>query len=218
MGNNSSGYDHKQQCICCVLNSTFFATGQAYVGLKSLPNYILAFDPDTAIKVSDNVRSLYGLQPLMPSRNSCIHLKPFSLISTIKGRDDIAHVNTVDRKYFVLKIFRAQKIVVFDFRGWSQPQKLNTDHTLYVTLCTSTVGTATMVTLGSLERERRDKLILLDMVLQSHPLHQLLNVDRIVTEGCGQIDTNDQSTSFIINYHLVGDRHRRRFRKRELQI
>ena len=84
------------------------------------------------------------------------------------------------------------------------------DHTLYVTLCTSsgTVGTATMDTLRSLERERRDKLILLEMVLQSHSLHQLLNVDRILdwimTEGCSPIDTNDRSTSFVINYHLVG--------------
>ena len=41
------------------------------------------------------------------------------------------------------------------------------------------------------------------MVLQSHSLHQLLNVDRIMTDGCGQIDTNDLSTSFVINYHLV---------------
>ena len=65
---------------------------------------------------------------------------------------------------------------VFNFFGWSQPRKLNTDHTLHVTLCTSTVGTATMDTLRSLERERRDKLILLEMVLQSPSLHQLLNV------------------------------------------
>ena len=62
-----------------------------------------------------------------------------------------------------------------------------------------------MDTLRSLERERRDKLIfILEMVLQSHSLHQLSNVDRIVTEGCGQIDTNDRLTSFVINYHLVG--------------
>ena len=97
---------------------------------------------------------------------------------------------TVDRKYFVLKIiyFVHKKSVVFNF---CEPvTKLNTDHTLYVTLCTSTIGTATMDTL---EREKRDKLILLEIVLRSHSLDQLLNVDRIVTEGCGQIDTNDRS-------------------------
>ena len=70
-------------------------------------------------------------------------------------RHILARVYTVDRKCFVLKIFREQKIVVFNFHGWNQPQKLNTDRTLYVTLCTSTVGTAAMDTLRSLERERR---------------------------------------------------------------
>ena len=38
---------------------------------------------------------------------------------------------TIDRKYFVLRIFRAQNFVVFNFRGWLHPQKLNLDHTLY---------------------------------------------------------------------------------------
>ena len=47
---------------------------------------------------------------------------------------------------------------------------MNTDHTLYVTLLTSTVGTATMDTHRTLEKERRDKLILLEMVLQSHSI------------------------------------------------
>ena len=51
--------------------------------------------------------------------------------------------------------------IIFNFRRWSQPRKLNTDHTLYVTLRTSTVGTATMDTHRTLEKERRDKLILL---------------------------------------------------------
>ena len=64
------------------------------------------------------------------------------------------------------------------------------NHALYVTLHTSTVGIATM---EILERERRDKLILLKTVLQSHSPNQLSNIDRtsdrIVTEGCGQIDT-----------------------------
>ena len=67
------------------------------------------------------------------------------------------------------------------------------DPTLYVTLRMSSVGTATIDTLRTLEKERRDKLILLKMVLQTHSLNQLSNVDRtsdrIVTEGCGQIDT-----------------------------
>ena len=80
-----------------------------------------------------------------------------------------------------------KNFIVFNFRGWSQPQKLNADHTSYVTLRTSTVGTATMDTHRILEKERRDKLILLKTVLQSHSLNQLLNInrtlDRIVTEG-----------------------------------
>ena len=41
--------------------------------------------------------------------------------------------------------------------------------------------------------ERRDKLILLETVLQSHTLCQLSSINRtldgILTEGCGQIDT-----------------------------
>ena len=45
-----------------VLDSTFFASGQAYVALsrvkKSAPLHLLAFDPDNAIIVSNNVRSL----------------------------------------------------------------------------------------------------------------------------------------------------------------
>ena len=44
---------------------------------------------------------------------------------------------TIDRKYFVLKLFRVQK---FNFRVWSQPQKLSMDRTLYVTLHTSIMG------------------------------------------------------------------------------
>ena len=62
----------------------------------------------------------------------------------------------------------------------------------YVTLCTSssTIGTATMDTLRSLERERRDKLILL---ILTTPSALECRSDWIVTEGCGQIDTNDRS-------------------------
>ena len=82
--------------VFVVLDSTFFATGQAYVALsrvkKSTQLHLLA------IKVSD-VRSLYGLQPLMPSntihaasRNSPKTIQPN--LCTIKGRDDIIHVNT----------------------------------------------------------------------------------------------------------------------------
>ena len=116
-----------------------------------------------------------------------------------------------DRKHLMLKIFHVQK---FNFRGWSQPRKLNMDHTWCVTSCMSTVGTATMDTLRSLDRERREKLILLEMVLQNHSLHQLSTfdwtLDQIVTEGCGQIDTNDRLTSFMIKLPSCWcDRHRR---------
>ena len=55
------------------------------------------------------------------------------------------------------------------------------------------VGITAIDTHRTLEKERRDKLILLETVLQSRSLSQLSNVDRIsdgiVTEGCGQIDT-----------------------------
>ena len=123
------------------------------------------------------------------------------------------HVKYVVWVYCRSQIFRAKnifvlkKFVVFNFRGWSQPWKLNTDHTLYVTLCTSTVSTATMDTLRSLERERRGKLILHEMVLQSPSLHQLLNVNRIGSWPRGVVKSTqmiDHRTSFVINYHLVG--------------
>ena len=56
------------------------------------------------------------------------------------------------------------------------------------------MGIATIDTHRTLEKERRDKLILLEMVLQSRSVSQLSNVDRtsdgIMTEGCGKIDTN----------------------------
>ena len=66
-----------------VLDSTIFASGQACVALsrvkKSAQLHLLAFDPDNTII---NVRSLYGLQPLMQSNpvcvqpaGSCIHPK-----------------------------------------------------------------------------------------------------------------------------------------------
>ena len=72
--------------VFIVLDSTFFASGQAYVALsrvkKSAQLHLLAFDPDNAIIVSNNVRSLYGLQPIMQSNavrveptSSCIHPK-----------------------------------------------------------------------------------------------------------------------------------------------
>ena len=99
-------------------------------------------------------------------------------------------VTTVDRKYFKLKIFCAQKFVAFNFCGWNQQRKLNTDHTLYAT---AHKYCSTMDMHRTLEKERRDKLILLKTVLQSHSLNQLSNVDqtldRIMTEGCGQIGT-----------------------------
>ena len=56
------------------------------------------------------------------------------------------------------------------------------------------VGTATMDTHRTLEKERKDKFILLETVLQSHSLSKLSNgdhtSDRIVIEGCGHIDTS----------------------------
>ena len=80
------------------------------------------------------------------------------------------------------------------------------DHTLYVTLRTSSVGTVTMDTHRTLEKERRDKLTLLKMVLQSRSLIQLLNIDRtsdrIMTEGV--VKSTQRSTSFVITYRLVG--------------
>ena len=55
------------------------------------------------------------------------------------------------------------------------------------------VGTATIDTHRTLEKEKRDKLILLETVLQSRSVRQLSNVDRtsdgIMTEGCGEINT-----------------------------
>ena len=107
-----------------------------------------------------------------------------------------------------------KNFVVFNFRGWSQPQKLNTDHALYVTLRTSTVGTATMDMHRTLEKERGDKLILLEMVLQSHSLNQLSNVDRtsdrwigLLLRGVVKSTQHVRSISLVINY-----------RARELQM
>ena len=97
-----------------------------------------------------------------------------------------------------------KKFVVFNFCGWSQPRKLNTAHTLYVTLCTSTVGTDTMDTLRSLEGERRDNTW---NGLTSPSLHQLLNVDRIGSWQRGVVKSTqmiNHRTSFVINYYLVG--------------
>ena len=51
--------------VFVALDSTFFASGQAYVALsrvkKSTQLHLSAFDPANAIIVSDSVRSLYGL-------------------------------------------------------------------------------------------------------------------------------------------------------------
>ena len=69
------------------------------------------------------------------------------------------------------------------------------------------VATATIDTHRILEKERRDKLILLEMVLvlQSRSVSHLSNVNRtsdgITTEGCGEDDTT-------INYHWC-DKHYR---------
>ena len=87
-----------------VLDSTFFASGQAYVALsrvkKSAQLHLLAFDPDNAIIVS-NVRSLYGLQPLMQSNairveptSSCIHPKTIQPSScTVTNVDALVRAN-----------------------------------------------------------------------------------------------------------------------------
>ena len=76
-----------------VLDSTFFALGQAYGALSRVEysaRIQLFFDPDNAIIVSNNVRSLYGLQPLMPSNSvcvepttSCIHPSLVAVLSQI---------------------------------------------------------------------------------------------------------------------------------------
>ena len=63
------------------------------------------------------------------------------------------------------------------------------------------VGTATMDTRRTLEKERKDKLILLETVLQSHSLSQLSNGDRtsdhIVIQGCGQM--TQRSANFTMD-------------------
>ena len=73
------------------------------------------------------------------------------------------------------------------------------------------MGTATMDTHRTLEKERKEKLILLETVLQSRSLSQLLNSDRtsdrIVIEGCGQM--TQQSTNFTMDCHHWGDKHHR---------
>ena len=60
------------------------------------------------------------------------------------------------------------------------------------------VGITAIDTHRKLEKERRDKLIVLETVLQSCSLSQLSNVacisDGIVTEGCGQIKSTQQLT------------------------
>ena len=65
------------------------------------------------------------------------------------------------------------------------------------------MGTATMDTHRTLEKERKDKLILLKTVLQSRSLSRLSNSDRtsdhIVIEGSGQ--TAQLSTNFTMDYH-----------------
>ena len=73
------------------------------------------------------------------------------------------------------------------------------------------MGIATMDMHRTLEKERKEKLILLETVLQSCSLSQLSNGDQtsdcIVIEGCGQ--TTQQSTNFTMDYHRWGDKHRR---------
>ena len=67
LGNNcsqSSGYDYKQQCICCVgFNILCLGAGLCNTSRvkKSAQLHLLAFNPDNVMIVSNNVRSLYGL-------------------------------------------------------------------------------------------------------------------------------------------------------------
>ena len=89
--------------VFVVLDSTFFASGQAYVALSRVKKlHLLAFDPDNAIIISNNVRSLYyGLQPLMQSNavrieptSSCLHLKTIQPSPcTVTDVDALVRVN-----------------------------------------------------------------------------------------------------------------------------
>ena len=91
--------------VFVVLDSTFFASGQAYVALSRVKKlaqlHLLAFDPDNAIIVSNNVRSLYGLQPLVQSNavrveptSSCIHPKTIQPSPcTVTDVDALVRVN-----------------------------------------------------------------------------------------------------------------------------
>ena len=101
-------------------------------------------------------------------------------------------------KYLVRKNF-----IVFNFHGWSQPWKLNTDHILYVTLHTSTVVIATMDIHRTLESKRRDMLILLETVIQSHFLSHTSIKHQIISWLRGVVKSTQRLTSFVINYHLT---------------
>ena len=85
----------------CRIQHSSTALGQAYVALtrvkKSVQLHLLTFDPDNAI----NVRSLYGLQPLMQSSavrveptSSCIHPKTIQPSPrTVTDVDALVRVN-----------------------------------------------------------------------------------------------------------------------------
>ena len=64
-----------------------------------------------------------------------------------------------------------KNFIVFNIHRWSKPRKLNMDYTLHATLCTSSVGRATMDMLRTLDKERRNKLVSLETVLQTHSLN-----------------------------------------------
>ena len=67
-----------------------------------------------------------------------------------------------------------------------------------------------MDTHRTLEKERKEKLLLLETVLQSRSPSQLSNGDRtsdsIVIEGC--VWSNDKTID-TMDYHRWGDKHRR---------
>ena len=70
-------------------------------------------------------------------------------------------------EYYGLQVFHAINILSAKISfSWVEPAtKVNKDHTLCITLRTSTMDTATIDTHRRLEKERRGELILFEMVL-----------------------------------------------------
>ena len=71
------------------LDSSFFASGQAYVTLSRVKAasqlHFLAFDPVSAIKTSQHVRNLYGMT--LPSTSGDVQFEPVPLPSLFKQCD-----------------------------------------------------------------------------------------------------------------------------------